>query len=177
MGMDVAGDDEVQQSWWKRQQTNFRKEVNDFDLAECSGCRYIGGGGMIGAGLYVAYAGYRRAKGLGRKWRFIPSTLVGSALVTLGLMRLSGHNPFSSSGKSVGIDALEPLKDMISKSQTEAELRKKLQKLEQQRLDNANHMEKKLQGVEHMGKQEKPDTRQQKQDSSAPGTQDKTQPS
>ncbi|XP_038078503.1 uncharacterized protein LOC119745899 [Patiria miniata] len=166
MEKDINDGEEGQQSWWRRQQKQFREEVDDFSLEDCAGCRFIGGGGMIGAGLYVAYVGYNRASKLGRRWGFIPSTLAGSAMMVLGLTRLSGRNPFSSSGNSVGIDALEPIKEMISKSQARSELWRKLQ--DQKQIEKPEHMQEKQRGVEQIGQQEKSDSTQQDKDSSAP---------
>ena len=86
---------------------------------------------------------------------------------TLGVMRLSGYNPFSSSSRSVGIDALDPIKEKIAKSQAAWELRKRQQMAQKQR-EKQEEMQEKKQGIEQIGHQEgKGATQQEKKDLSA----------
>ncbi len=138
-------------SWWGKQQQNFRKDLKTFDVEDCNSCRYISGGSLMLAGLYITYVGRHRAKQSGSRYGFIPSTVVGSIFGILGVMRLAKYNPFSSSGRSLGIDALDSLKEKLRKMQTEVDLFNKAQQIPVEQLEQMQH---KRQVIEDMKQKE-----------------------
>ncbi|XP_033634258.1 uncharacterized protein LOC117295655 [Asterias rubens] len=132
----------TQLSWWERQQQYFREDLRTFDIEDCNSCRYISGGTLMLAGLYVTYVGRQRAKHNGSRYGFIPSMVVGSIFGVLGVMRLAKYNPFSSSGKALGIDALDSFKDRVRKMQTEVDLFRKAQQIPIEQLEQMHRKQK-----------------------------------
>ncbi|XP_069956947.1 uncharacterized protein [Cherax quadricarinatus] len=68
------------------------KEVSQVS-EDCLACRLVGGGGCLGASLYVAYHGSRNTNLIGRSLTF----LLGAALAGVGITRLLRLPPFDKS--------------------------------------------------------------------------------
>ncbi|KAJ8045188.1 hypothetical protein HOLleu_08138 [Holothuria leucospilota] len=98
-------------SWIQNQKEKVKEDVTDFRLKDCAGCRLIGGIGIILAGGYVGFVGQKRAKLRGGGIiSQIPSAIGAGVMISLGIMRLLGINPFTSSDSEIGIDALQKLR-------------------------------------------------------------------
>jgi len=60
------------------------------DSSDCLGCRLVGGGGCLGASVYVSYHASKNTHPLGRSLSF----LFAGGLAFVGVTRLMGLPPF-----------------------------------------------------------------------------------